>query len=271
MTQKVVLITGASSGIGKATALHLLKAGYRVYGAARRLEAMQALSAAGGQILSMEVTDPDQIQAGITQILAETGRLDVLINNAGYGCYGSVEETPLSEARHQFEVNNFGLAALTQAVIPVMRAQNSGRIINISSMGGKIYFPLGAWYHASKHALEGWSDCLRLELKPFGIDVIVIEPGLIATEFGEVMSEPLLARSGSGPYAALAQALAGMTRSSQANSSPPELIAATLARAIQTARPKTRYVVGKMAKPMLLMRALLGDRGYDQLLGLMLK
>jgi NAD(P)-dependent dehydrogenase (short-subunit alcohol dehydrogenase family) len=269
MSQSVVLITGASSGIGKATALHLLKAGYRVYGAARRLEAMHDLQAAGGQILSMDVTDAVQIERGLAQLLAETGRLDVLINNAGYACYGSVEETPLAEARRQFEVNNFGLAALTQAVIPVMRQQRSGRIINLSSMGGKIYFPLGAWYHASKHALEGWSDCLRLELKPFGIDVIVIEPGVIATEFGDVMSEPLLKRSGAGPYASMAQAMVRALH--QGSSSPPELIAATIATAMKASRPRTRYVAGKMARPMMLMRLLLGDRRFDQMLNNLLK
>ncbi|PIQ29161.1 short-chain dehydrogenase/reductase [bacterium (Candidatus Blackallbacteria) CG17_big_fil_post_rev_8_21_14_2_50_48_46] len=274
MSKKVVLITGASSGMGKVTALHLLQAGYTVYGAARRVELMQELEQAGGHPLKMDVTDADQVKAAVEQIMAQEGRIDVLINNAGYGSYGSVEETSIEEAKRQFEVNNFGLARLTQAVIPHMRKQGAGRIINISSMGGKIYFPLGAWYHASKHALEGWSDCLRIELKPFGIDVVIIEPGVIATEFGEVMSEPLLERSGQGPYAKMAKTMAKMTQESYQKpnaASPAHLIAETIAQAIQAKRPKTRYVAGKMARPMILLRKIFGDRIYDQALFGMLK
>ena len=180
---QIILITGASSGMGKETALRLIAEGHIVYGAARRVEKMLDLVEAGGHVLLMDVTDQAQVQAGIDRIIAEQGRIDVLVNNAGYGSYGSVEETPIDDARRQFDVNLFGLARLTQLVIPHMRERQSGKIINISSVGGKIYTPLGAWYHATKHALEGWSDCLRLELKPFGIDVVIVEPGLI--EFGE--------------------------------------------------------------------------------------
>ncbi|MBK7871607.1 MAG: oxidoreductase [Saprospiraceae bacterium] len=265
--KKVILVTGASSGMGKETALQLIKEGHIVYGAARRVEKMQDLVKAGGYALELDVIDEKQLENAVNQIITEQGKIDVLINNAGYATYGSVEETPIADARRQFDVNIFGLARLTQLVIPYMRAQKSGKIINISSMGGKIYFPLGAWYHATKHALEGWSDSLRLELKPFNIDVIIIEPGAIATEFGDVMTEPMLKRSGNGPYSAVAQSMAKAVKDSyeQKNaSSPPSLIANAIAKAIKSKRPKTRYRLGKLAKPLVWMRTYLGDRIFDR-------
>lgn len=264
---KVILITGASSGIGKATALTLIKAGHTVYGAARRLAPLQELVAAGGHLLQLDVTDEAQVKAGVAQIIREQGRLEVLINNAGYALYGAVEDVALDDARQQFEVNLFGVARLTQEVLPHMRAQKAGKIINISSMGGKIYTPLGAWYHATKHALEGWSDCLRLELRQFNIAVVVVEPGLIATELGTVLYEPLLKNSGSGPYRELAQAVAQSTQDTyeQAGAaSPPSVVAQVVAKAVRAPNPATRYVVGKMAKPLLFLRKYLGDRVFDK-------
>lgn len=264
--QKVILITGASSGMGKESALHLIKSGHTVYGAARRVDQMQALVAAGGHAIAMDVTKDEQLVAGVQKIIQEQGRIDVLINNAGYGSYGSVEETPIEDARRQFDVNIFGLARLTQLVIPHMRERRSGTIINISSMGGKIYTPLGAWYHATKHALEGWSDCLRLELKAFNINVVVVEPGIIATEFGDVMVDPMMKRSGSGPYQKLAASVAKTTSEAYAGkggASPASVIATTLAKAIDASRPRTRYVAGKMAKPLIFLRTYLGDRLFD--------
>lgn len=272
--KKIVLLTGASSGMGKETALRLIQEGHVVYGAARRVEQMQDLADAGGYAIRMDVTDDGQLEAGVAQIIREQGRIDVLINNAGYGSYGSVEETPIADARRQFDVNLFGLARLTQLVIPHMRAQQQGKIINISSMGGKIYTPLGAWYHATKHALEGWSDCLRIELKPFHIDVVVIEPGAIATEFGNVMLDPMLERSGSGPYSRIAQAMAKATRNSYDNkgaASPPSVIADAISKAIAADRPKTRYVAGKMARPLIFMRNYLGDRIFDRVISSQVK
>ncbi len=266
-TKKVILITGASSGIGKETALKLLKEGHIVYGAARRVEKMQDLATAGGYALAMDVTDDAAMQNGVKQIIEEHGRIDVLVNNAGYAIYGSVEETTIDEARRQFEVNIFGLARLTQLVLPYMREKKSGTIINISSMGGKVYFPLGAWYHGTKHALEGWSDSLRLELKQFGINVVIIEPGAIKTEFGDVMAAPMMERSGQGPYANIARALEkGVTDSyNKPNaSSPPSVIAHVISKAIKAGKPKTRYVAGKMAKPMMWIRKYMGDRIYDK-------
>src|SRR5512145_1253867 len=167
MDHKVALVTGASSGIGEATALELLARGFVVYGAARRVARMQGIADRGGRILELDVTDDDSMRAAIDTILAERGRIDVLVNNAGYGSYGALEDVPIDEARRQFEVNVFGLARITQLVTPHMRAQRSGRIINISSIGGKFYEPFGAWYHATKFAVEGFSDSLRMELRPF--------------------------------------------------------------------------------------------------------
>jgi short-subunit dehydrogenase len=190
-----------------------------------------------------------------------------LVNNAGYAIYGSVEETTIADAKRQFDVNIFGLARLTQLVIPHMRAQQSGKIINMSSMGGKIYTPMGAWYHATKHALEGWSDCLRLELSPFNIDVVIIEPGAIATEFGDVMLNPLLERSGEGPYSKMAKAIASTVRESYEKpdaSSPPSVISKVVSKAIHSKRPKTRYAAGKLAKPLMFVRKYLGDRIFDR-------
>ena len=263
----IILITGASSGMGKDAALHLIRAGHTVYGAARRVDQMQDLVAAGGHALAMDITDEEQVTAAVAQVIAEQGRIDVLINNAGYAIYGAVEEIPLDEARRQFEVNLFGLARITQLVLPHMRARQAGKIINISSMGGKIYTPLGAWYHATKHALEGWSDCLRLELAPFGIDVVIVEPGLIRTEFGDVMAGPLRARSGQGPYRAMAESVAQATEASYAQpdaASPPAVISRLILKAVEARRPRTRYVGGKLAKPLIFLRGLLSDRLFDK-------
>lgn len=265
--KKTVLITGASSGMGKVTALKLIQQGHTVYGAARRMERMQELVEAGGHAIAMDVTDEAQLQQAVSRVVQEQGRIDVLINNAGYGSYGSVEETTIADARRQFDVNIFGLARLTQLVIPHMRSQGSGKIINISSMGGKIYTPLGAWYHASKHALEGWSDCLRLELKPFDIDVVIIEPGLIETEFGEVVLDPMLERSGKGPYQKLTRAVAASLNDLYAKkgaASPPTVVADAIAKAVDASRPRTRYAIGKMAKPLIFIRKYLGDRIFDK-------
>lgn len=264
--KKVILITGASSGIGKATALQLIQEGHTVYGAARRVEKMQDLVEAGGYSLQMDVTKDTDMESGVAQIIEKEGRIDVLINNAGYAIYGSVEETPIEEARRQFEVNIFGLARMTQLVLPHMRAQGSGQIINVSSMGGRIYMPLGAWYHGTKHALEGWSDSLRLEVKQFGIDVVVIRPGAIATEFGDVMLEPMIKRSGDGPYKKITQSMAKSVRDSYEKenaSSPPSVIAKTISKAVNANKPKTRYTAGKLAKPLVFVRNYLGDRFFD--------
>lgn len=265
---KTVLITGASSGIGKATAERLLDDGHTVYVAARRAHKMSDLEARGATALSVDVTEETQLKAAVDRIADEQGGVDVLINNAGFGMYGAMEDTDLDDARYQFEVNLFGLARLTQLVLPYMREQGSGTVVNVSSIGGKIYTPLGSWYHATKHALEGWSDCLRLELEPLGIGVVLIEPGLIRTEFGDVMTAPMLERSGSGPYAHLAQKIARATEESYENggASPPTVIADVIATALRARRPKTRYAAGRLARPILFLRRWLSDRLFDRVI-----
>ncbi|MBW7455430.1 SDR family NAD(P)-dependent oxidoreductase [Paenibacillus sepulcri] len=268
MSKKVILITGASSGIGKETAKKLLSEGHIVYAASRRVEQMRDLTESGAITVKMDISIEEEIRACIDKIIKEQGRIDVLFNNAGFGLYGSVEEVSMDDARYQFEVNIFGLARMTQLVVPYMRAQRKGIIINTSSVGGKIYTPLGAWYHATKHALEGWSDCLRLELKPFGIDVIVIEPGIIETSFGDVMSEPMLKTSGNGPYKDLAEAVAKTTKSSYqaGGGSSPGVVANIVSKAIAAKNPKIRYAVGKMAKPLIILRKWISDRNFDRLI-----
>jgi NAD(P)-dependent dehydrogenase (short-subunit alcohol dehydrogenase family) len=266
---KTALVTGASSGMGKDTARRLLQLGYTVYVAARRVEQMQDLQLLGAIPLKMDITRDEDIVAAVQQITAGHGGVDVLVNNAGFGLFGAVEDLPLADARYQFEVNLFGMARLTQLLLPAMRAKGAGKIINLSSMGGRIYTPLGAWYHATKHAVEGWSDCLRIELAAFGIDVVVIEPGVIATEFGDVMIEPLLRHSGDGAYRALAQGVARATRASYAKPetlSPPSVVVDAIARAVQARRPATRYVAGKFARLLMGIRRWFGDRAYDRVI-----
>ena len=265
--RKVALVTGASSGIGFATAKRLIEDGLIVYVAARRLKKMSPLEELGAIPVKLDVTQEADIQAALKQIEREHAGVDVLVNNAGFGSYGSVEETSLENARYQFEVNLFGVARLTQMVIPYMRLRGDGKIINVSSIGGKIFTPLGAWYHATKHALEGWSDCLRLELTPFGIDVVVIEPGLIRTDFGEAMHENLTRHSLKGAYADVAGQMAEVAANmhKEGSGSPPEVVARTISKAIKARRPKTRYAMGKLARPLLFMRKYLSDRAFDKI------
>ena len=267
-SQPIALVTGASSGMGKRIAERLITDGYLVYVAARNVDKMADLTQLGAIPLRMDISKDDEIVAAAQTILEKSGRVDVLVNNAGYGLYGPVEEIGLDEARYQFEVNVFGPARLTQLLLPAMRARGAGTIVNITSMGGKIYTVLGAWYHATKHALEGWSDSLRLEAEPFGIRVVVIEPGLIETGFGAAASQGILERSGTGPYAKMAQSVAAsMTRSyGHGQGTNPKVIADVVGDAVRSARPKTRYAAGKYAKLMIGVRKWLGDRAFDRLI-----
>jgi NAD(P)-dependent dehydrogenase (short-subunit alcohol dehydrogenase family) len=259
---KVALVTGASSGIGESTAEELHKAGYTVYAVARRVQRMEGLAAKGVRVLEMDVTDDESMVAGVKQIIAEAGRIDLLVNNAGYGSYGAVEDVPLSEAKYQFEVNVFGLARLVQLVAPHMRAQKSGRIVNVSSVGGRIYEPLGAWYHSTKFAVEGLSDSLRLELKPFGIDVVVIQPGGIKTEWGGIATENMQKTSGGGAYREQVRQLSALFAQAD-RGSEPKVIADVIVKAAQARRPKTRYAAGFGARPILFARRVLPDRAFD--------
>ena len=264
--KKVILITGASSGIGKETALSLIKHGHVVYGAARRLEMMQDIIQAGGHAIKMDILKEKNIDDVVNQIIKEQSRVDVLINNAGYGLWGAVETISIDEAKRQFDVNIFGLAYLTKKIIPIMRKQKSGKIINMSSMGGKVYTPFGAWYHATKYALEGWSDCLRIELKSFGIDVILIEPGVIKTEFQDVMMDSTVERSIGTPYEKKLKALEKATQEMYARGigSPPSTITKLIIKAINSHNPKRRYVGGLFAKPMLFIKKWFGDKMYEK-------
>ena len=264
MERKSILVTGASSGIGMATCHFLLRHGYTVHACARRIDRMDALKSAGATTHFLDLSDSGSCE----HVIREVGHIDALVNNAGYGLYGSVEDVSLEEAMEQFQVNLFGLARLTQLLIPGMRESRSGTIVNISSVGGRIYTPLGAWYHSSKHALEGWSDCLRLELEDFGIRVVVIEPGAIQTEFTEGLTEKLLDRSHGGPYEDFAIKMSNATRRTfeSGKATHPDKVAEVILRAIESARPKSRYVVGHLARPMILLRRVLSDRAFDWLL-----
>ncbi|MBB6579262.1 NAD(P)-dependent dehydrogenase (short-subunit alcohol dehydrogenase family) [Comamonas odontotermitis] len=266
MNSKVALVTGASSGIGAATARKLQGLGYTVYAAARRIDRMRDLADAGINVLALDVTDDASMQAGIEKIISMSGCIDVLVNNAGYGSYGSVEDVSLEEARAQFEVNVFGAVRLIQLALPHMRRNRAGTIVNITSMGGKIHTPLGAWYHGTKFALEAISDCLRMEVQPFGIEVVVIEPGGIKTEWAGIAAHKLREVSGNGAYASQARPMAEsmVGEASRKRQSPPELIAETIGKAVKANRPKTRYAVGFGAKPMIFMRGLLSDRAFDR-------
>nr|WP_315381245.1 oxidoreductase [uncultured Sphingomonas sp.] len=266
--RKTALVTGASSGMGKEIAKRLNADGYQVFVAARSVERMQDLAELGAEPIVMDVSNGAEIASAVARIMALTGGVDVLVNNAGFGLYGPMEEVGIDEARYQFEVNLFGAAHLTQLLLPAMRAKGAGRIVNISSMGGKMYTPLGSWYHATKHALEGWSDCLRLELAPFGIDVIIIEPGIIETSFGDVAAGGLMDRSGTGPYAALVEAIVRGTRDAYrpGKSSPPSLIADVVGKAVAARRPRTRYAAGKFAKLLIGLRMWPGDRMFDRII-----
>ena len=259
-TTRTALVTGASSGIGEDTARKLQALGYIVYGAARRTDRLQALTTDGIRPLAMDVTDDASMNAGVNRILEETGRIDVLVNNAGYGSYGAIEDVPIDEARRQFEVNVFGLGRLTQLVTPHMRTQGSGTIINISSMGGKLTTPLGGWYHATKYAVEALSDALRMELRPFGG---------IRTEWHTIAADHLEATAEGSAYADQIRAVAGAMRSesNQRRYSPPEVIARTVGRIVTARHPRTRYAVGFMAKPLIAARRVLPDRAFDQLIG----
>jgi NAD(P)-dependent dehydrogenase (short-subunit alcohol dehydrogenase family) len=270
VSKSVALVTGASSGIGKATALRLAALGFTVYAAARRVERMSDLADHGIHVESLDVTDDGSMVTVVDKIVSEHGRIDILVNNAGYGSYGAVEDVPIAEARRQFDVNVFGLARLTQLVLPHMRAQRDGYIVNMSSMGGKIWEPLGGWYHAAKFAVEGLSDCLRAEVAEFGIKVVVVEPGSITSEWATISADNLEAISADTPYRGQAKLIVRGLRKSDTSflASEPEVVAEAIGKAVQRTKPRTRYPVGGGARTFLFAHRVLTDRGFDRFIRL---
>lgn len=265
MTQrKVALVTGASSGIGNAIARSLHRNGVQVYAGARRVSRMNDLDDLGITTLALDVTDPASVEQVVDRIVDETGRVDILVNNAGYGLMGALEDVPMDQAQTQFDVNLFGAARLIQSVLPMMRQQHSGRIINITSVDGKIAQPLASWYVASKFALEGLSDALRLELVPLGIDTIVIEPGAIQSEWADIAANHLRETSAVGPYKPTAERAATILQAVKRFSSKPQVIARLVDRAALSRRPKTRYHAGAGSQVVVAQR-FLSDKTIDRL------
>ena len=267
---KVILITGASSGIGLVTAVYLANKNYKVYGTARRLNEMTPIINAGGNAFKLDVTKEEDIINGVNYVIEKEGRIDVLWNNAGFGLWGAVEDISIERAKNQFDVNLFGLARITQEVLPFMRERKEGIIINTSSVGGRIYTPLGAWYHSTKHALEGLSDCLAYELKKFGIKVCLLQPGMIVTEFNDIMLENLQKNSKNSPYSKLNKAMINGIKKNIKNpiGSHPIVVAKCVEKIIVSKRPKKRYLVGYGARSMLFIRNWFGDRFFEFILKL---
>ena len=265
---KVILITGASSGLGREATLLLGQQGHTVYAGARRMDRMTDLADHGVTAVEMDVAVAGDNERVVNRIIESEGRIDVLINNAGSGLYGPIEDTPIDEARRQFEVNLFGLAHLTQLVLPHMRAQGSGRIVNVSSMVGRVFMPLSAWYLATKHALEGWSDCLRLETAPFGIQVVLIEPGSIKTEFGHPIGAQLKRLGGASAYQAQIDPFLRMLDNPDAGFRQTEAkaLAKVYAKAATVRRPRRRYVAGKQGRSTMFTRRWFGDGIYEFML-----
>jgi NAD(P)-dependent dehydrogenase (short-subunit alcohol dehydrogenase family) len=274
-----VLITGCSSGIGRATALALARAGREVYATARRIESLDDLERAGCRTLELDVTDEGSMASAVETIDART-TIGALVNNAGYGLYGPVEQVPISEVRRQFETNVFGLTRLIQLVLPGMRRRRTGTIVNVSSMGGRITLPGGAFYHASKHAVESLSDALRIEVAPFGVNIVLVEPGPVDTPWNDVAAQSVAAAeapaeadeasgdAGADPYAVFKAAVTAAFYTSQQGvarrlSSRPEDIARVIARALDSPNPRTRYLVGGTAHGLVALNAVLPDRLYD--------
>src|SRR5262245_22439568 len=269
---KAVLITGCSTGIGRSTAEHLARRGWTVYATARRPESIQDIASAGCRVLALDVCDEGSMQAAVQAVERADGAVGVLINNAGYGQEGAFESTPMEDVRRQFETNVFGLIRLTQLVLPGMRRQGWGKIVNLSSMGGRLTLPGGAFYHATKHAVESLSDALRFEVQGFGVDVVVIEPGPIKTRFGDTAIHSIgTPAAADDAYAAFNAAVAA--KINEAYEGPmarfaagPEAVAQVIERAITASRPATRYTVTAAARMLLGLRRMLSDRAFDAFL-----
>lgn len=275
---RAVLITGCSSGIGEATALRLAKRGWPVYATARKLGSIEHLGAAGCRLLELDVTDESSMSAAVAAVEDEQGAVGVLVNNAGYSQSGAIETTSMEDVKRQFQTNVFGVIRMCQLVLPGMRQQRFGRIVNVSSMGANFTFPGGGLYHASKYALEAISDALRFEVAGFGVEVIVLQPGLILTRFGQAASASVAApslagdRGQVGPYGAFNQTVAKASHDAYENplfarlGGPPEVVAKVIERAISARRPKTRYRITPSAHMLIAQRKLLSDRMWDRMM-----
>lgn len=265
MNPRVILITGASSGIGYDAAVMLAGQGHKVYGAARRIELMQPLRELGVVPVKLDITDDASIEACVKTIIETEGRIDVLVNNAGYGYLGAIENVPMAEARRQLEVNLFGLARLTQLVLPSMREHRFGRIINTSSIAGKGVILFGGWYNVSKFSVEAFSDALRMETKPFGIDVCIIEPSGIKTAWGIIAADNLVKSSQGTAYEKAGMKMASFLRRMYTGNllSGPQVVARAISRAVNARCPRARYRAGFGARAFILFHALLPTRCWD--------
>ena len=264
-TPKVILITGTAYGIGRSTAEYLLDKGHIVFGGDILVEENLYLNDIGGIALEMDVTNQEHIDKAVQQIINEHGRIDVLVNNAGLGVYGAIEEVTMEDAYYQYDVNLFGLARVTKSVLPHMRKQKSGTIINISSVLGETYGPLAGWYLSSKHALEGWSDALRVELKEFDIDVVIVQPGAINTNFFNVSRSYLDKYKQDSNYTHLyGEPVADSENSVLSNQSEPIVIAKVINKAINARNPKTRYAAGAYSKLGIFLRRVMTDKMFDR-------
>ena len=267
---KAVLVTGCSSGIGRATAGHLVDVGWRVYATARNVEAIAPLEERGCVLLPLDVTDEDSMISAVYKVERQEGAVGVLVNNAGYSQSGAVEAVPMDKVRRQFETNVFGLVRMCQLVLPGMRRQGFGRIVNVSSIGGKLTFPGGGYYHASKYAVEAMSDALRFEVEGFGVRVSVVEPGLIRTGFADAAVGSMNG-SEDGPYAGFDAAVAKATTENYERGpllrlgGGPETVAEKVEEVISARNPRIRYPVTPSAHLFLWLRYLLPDRAWDAL------
>lgn len=270
-SRRTVLVTGCSSGIGRATALLFLRRGWEVIATARHVEALAELESAGCEVVALDVTDESSMLKALEFVRAGAGRIDVLVNNAGYGLYGPVEQLEMDEIRRQFETNVFGLIRLTQLVLPMMRARREGCIINVSSIAGRMSLPTGGAYHGSKHAVEAVSDALRYEVSPQGIRVCVVEPGPVRTPWAATASSSVVLDTGpDDPYGdiklAVVRGLGDMTTGIAGwFASSPESVARKIFVAANASRPKSRYRVGPFAKLLLVLRWALPDSVFDRL------
>ncbi len=269
---RAVLITGCSTGIGRATAERLASRGWRVYATARDVGKIEDLAGRGCAVLPLDVTDEDSMRAAVEEVERREGAVGVLVNNAGYSQSGAVEGVPMEKVRRQFETNVFGLVRMCQLVLPGMRRQGWGSIVNISSMGGRLTFPGGGYYHATKYAVEALSDALRFEVAGFGVGVVIVEPGLIRTNFAEAATGSMEGSGPSdGPYASFDAAVERAVRDNYERGpflklgGGPETVAATIERAITVERPRARYAVTPSAHLFIALRRLLPDRAWDAL------